>query len=234
MHTGKRVLVIFEGRDTAGKGGVDLGDPDCLQPRQCRVVALSQADRARALAVVFPALRRAPARGRRDRAVRPQLVQPRRRREGDGLLRHRRRSREFLAQAPSFEKLLVDDGLLLFKYWLAVDQDEQEERFAERLADPLKRWKLSPIDLKAREKYAEYGKARDAMFAATHTATRRGRWSTSTARSAAASTSSATCSTACRTTDVPEAPVEFPKLKGKPAKERYTGEVKPIRRDKYR
>ena len=74
----------------------------------------------------------------------------------------------FLKQAPVFEKQLVDDGLLLLKYWLTVDQDKQEERFAERLADPLKRWKLSPIDLQAREKYAEYGLARDAMLQATH------------------------------------------------------------------
>ncbi len=58
--------------------------------------------------------------------------------------------------------MLVDDGILLFKYWLAVDQDEQEQRFAERLADPLKRWKLSPIDIAARPKYADYTRARDA------------------------------------------------------------------------
>ena len=64
--------------------------------------------------------------------------------------------------------MLVDAGILLYKYWLAVDQRYQEERFMERAADPLKRWKLSPIDLKAREKYVEYGRARDAMFKATH------------------------------------------------------------------
>jgi polyphosphate kinase 2 (PPK2 family) len=75
----------------------------------------------------------------------------------------------FLKQAPVFEKLLVDDGVLLFKYWLTVDQAHQEERFAERLTDPLKRWKLSPIDLKAREKYADYTAARHTMLAATHT-----------------------------------------------------------------
>ena len=75
----------------------------------------------------------------------------------------------FLEQAPVFEKQLVDDGIILIKYWLSVDQEEQEERFAERAADPLKRWKLSPIDIKAREKYVDYGHARQAMFAATHT-----------------------------------------------------------------
>ena len=65
--------------------------------------------------------------------------------------------------------MLVDDGILLFKYWLAVDQDEQEKRFAERIEDPTKRWKLSPIDVKARDKYRDYGKARVEMFSATHT-----------------------------------------------------------------
>jgi polyphosphate kinase len=78
-------------------------------------------------------------------------------------------TRAFLAQAPVFEKMLVDDGVLLLKYWLTVDQAQQEERFAERVADPLKRWKLSPIDLKAREKYADYTAAREKMLAATHT-----------------------------------------------------------------
>src|SRR5690606_7786534 len=68
--------------------------------------------------------------------------------------------RLFLQQAPVFEKMLVDDGILLYKYWLAVDQVHQEERFAERAEDPLKRWKLSPIDLQARQHYLDYGHAR--------------------------------------------------------------------------
>jgi polyphosphate kinase 2 len=76
----------------------------------------------------------------------------------------------FLTQAPAFERMLVEDGILLFKYWLTVDQAEQEERFAERADDPLKRYKLSPIDLKARERYGDYTRAREAMLAATHTA----------------------------------------------------------------
>jgi polyphosphate kinase 2 (PPK2 family) len=75
----------------------------------------------------------------------------------------------FLDQAPKFEKLLVDDGILLFKYWLTCDQEEQEKRLRERAEDPLKRWKLSAIDLTARAKYRDYTKAREAMLAATHT-----------------------------------------------------------------
>jgi polyphosphate kinase 2 (PPK2 family) len=77
-------------------------------------------------------------------------------------------ARHFLTQAPAFERMLVDDGILLFKYWLTVDQAQQELRLAERLADPLKRWKLSPVDLEARDQYLAYGRARDAMLKATH------------------------------------------------------------------
>jgi polyphosphate kinase len=75
----------------------------------------------------------------------------------------------FLEQAPLFERLLVADGIRLFKYWLCVDQAQQEERFAERLEDPLKGWKLSPVDLQARTHYDDYTKAREAMLRATHT-----------------------------------------------------------------
>jgi polyphosphate kinase 2 (PPK2 family) len=78
--------------------------------------------------------------------------------------------RQFLVDCPAFEKLITGDGIILLKYWLAVDQEYQEERFAERASDPLKRFKISPIDLKAREQYATYGRARDAMLKATHTA----------------------------------------------------------------
>ena len=76
----------------------------------------------------------------------------------------------FLAAAPRFERALVDDGIRLFKYWLTCDQEEQEKRFAERLDDSLKRWKLSPIDLEARARYGAYTKARGAMLKATHKA----------------------------------------------------------------
>ena len=75
----------------------------------------------------------------------------------------------FLRQAPLFERQLVDDGIILLKYWLCCDQAKQEKRFAERLHDPLKRWKLSAIDIQARQHYADYTRAREAMLAATHT-----------------------------------------------------------------
>ena len=109
-----------------------------------------QAERARGRPMVFSALRPASAGQGRDRPVRSQLVQSRRRRAGDGLLHERSRSTPSSRSVPDFEQQLVDNGILLFKYWLCCDQEEQEERFAERLEDPLKRWKLSPIDLRRR------------------------------------------------------------------------------------
>jgi polyphosphate kinase 2 len=78
-------------------------------------------------------------------------------------------SQDFLNQVPQFERHLVDDGILFFKYWLCCDQDVQEERFENRLHNPMKRWKLSPIDIKAREHYDDYTEAREMMLSATHT-----------------------------------------------------------------
>ena len=165
--TGRRLLVVVEGRDTAGKGGVIAAIADTLNPRQCHVVALPKpSDRERTQWYFQRYVAQLPAAGEialfdrswYNRAGVEKVMGFCAPAETDA----------FLAQVPQFEKLLVDDGLLLFKYWLTVDQAQQEARFAERLEDPMKRWKLSPIDVKAREKYAEYGAARDAMLAATH------------------------------------------------------------------
>ena len=167
-HEGKRVLVIFEGRDTAGKGGAISAVSDCLSPRQCRVVALPKPSEVERTQWYFQRyIAHLPAAGEivlfdrswYNRAGVERVM---------GYCSEAEVQR-FLQQAPVFEQQLVDDGILLFKYWLTVDQAEQEARFAERRDDPLKRWKLSPIDLKARQKYAEYGAARDTMLAATHT-----------------------------------------------------------------
>ena len=134
----------------------------------------------------------------------------------------------FLEQAPAIEKCLVDDGILLFKYWLSVDQDEQEERFAERAADPLKRWKLSPIDFKAREKYAEYGKARDEMMAATHS--RHAPWTIVDFNNQKRGRLNLIRDLLDRLPDqkVAEETLVLPALGKKPGKERFTGPVKPI------
>ena len=165
--TGARIVVLFEGRDTAGKGGAIQAIADRLNPRQCRVVALAKPSEREAGQWYFQRYAaQLPTKGEIvlfDRswynragvekvmgfATEPQVA-------------------TFLKAVPGFEKLLIDDGIVLFKYWLSCDQEKQENRFAERLDDPLKRWKLSPIDLAAREKYGEYTAAREAMLAATH------------------------------------------------------------------
>ena len=166
-HTGKRLVVLFEGRDTAGKGGVIGAIADTLNPRQCRVVALPKPSERELTQWYFQRyVRHLPAAGE-------MLLLDRSWYNRAGVERVMGYCTEsealaFLAAAPVFEQMLTDDGVLLCKYWLTVDQAEQETRFAERLNDPLKRWKLSPVDLQARQKYAEYGKARDAMLKATH------------------------------------------------------------------
>ena len=135
----------------------------------------------------------------------------------------------FLRQVPVFEKMLVDDGIVLFKYWLAVDQEHQEERFEERLEDPLKRWKLSPIDVQARARYADYGKARDEMFKATHT--KHAPWFVVEFDDQKRGRLNLIRHMLDLIPDrkVPEPKIAFPKLKGKPGTETYTGPVKPIK-----
>jgi polyphosphate kinase 2 (PPK2 family) len=134
----------------------------------------------------------------------------------------------FLREAPVLEKMLVDDGLLLFKYWLGCDQEEQEQRFQERLEDPIKRWKLSPIDVQARAKYDEYTLARDEMFEATHT--KAAPWTVVDFNSQKVGRLNLIRDLLDRLPDhrVTEEVVMFPPLAGKPAKERYGGPVKPI------
>lgn len=168
-HEGRRLVLVFEGRDAAGKGGAIAAIADTLNPRQCRVVALSKpSEREQSQWYFQRYVPHLPAAGE-------MLLLDRSWYNRAGVERvmgycSEQQAQDFLQQAPVFEKMLSDDGVLLFKYWLSVDQAQQEARFAERLSDPLKRWKLSPIDLQARAKYADYGRARDAMLKATHTA----------------------------------------------------------------
>lgn len=164
----RRIVVLFEGRDTAGKGGAIRAVSGRLNPRQCRIVALSRPSEAESTQWYFQRfVRHLPSAGEIvlfDRSWYNRAGVERVMGFATGA-----QVAYFLEQAPVFEKQLIDDGILLFKYWLATDQEQQEERLAERLEDPLKRWKLSPIDLAAREKYQAYTDAREAMLAATHT-----------------------------------------------------------------
>ncbi len=167
--TGQRIVVLFEGRDTAGKGGAIKAVRDRLNPRQCRIVALAKPTEAERSQWYFQRyVHHLPCAGEIvlfDRSWYNRAGVEKVMGYADD-----REVAQFLRQAPTFEKMLVDDGILLFKYWLATDQEKQEERLRERLDDPLKRWKLSPIDLAARDKYDAYTDAREAMLAATHTA----------------------------------------------------------------
>ncbi|HUD28512.1 MAG TPA: polyphosphate kinase 2 [Novosphingobium sp.] len=167
--SGARIVVLFEGRDTAGKGGAIKALSGQLNPRQCHVVALAApSEREQGQWYFQRYVPHLPAKGEivlfdrswYNRAGVERVMGYAGQREVEAFLRH----------APVFEKLLVDEGILLFKYWLSCDQDKQEERLAERAEDPLKRWKLSPIDIAAREKYDDYTLAREAMLEATHTA----------------------------------------------------------------
>ena len=168
-HSGRRLVVVFEGRDAAGKGGAIGAVAERINPRQCRVVALPSPTERESTQWYFQRyVAHLPAAGEivlfdrswYNRAGVEQVM---------GYASPAQVA-AFLEQAPVFEQQLVDDGVLLFKYWLCCDQARQEERFRERLCDPLKRWKLSPVDLEARGRYADYTRAREEMLAATHTA----------------------------------------------------------------
>jgi len=226
-HHGKRLVVIFEGRDTAGKGGAINAIADCLSPRQCHVVALSKPSEDEQGQWYFqryvPHLPTAGQITLFDRSWynRPGVetvmgfCQP-------------QDTERFFKQAPVFEQLLVDDGILLFKYWLTVDQVHQEERFAERREDPLKRWKLSPIDLVAREKYEDYGRARDRMLAVTHTPHAPWTLVDFNDQRLGRLTLIRHLLDHLPDTQVPEQTIKFPPLPGEPAQESFTGPLKPI------
>ena len=167
-HQKLRVVVVFEGRDAAGKGGIIKRITKVLNPRICRVAALPTPTEKEKTQWYFQRYaRHLPAAGEivlfdrswYNRAGVERVM---------GFASEEQVA-AFLRDAPTFEKLLTDSGIRLIKYWLSCDQAHQEERFAERLEDPLKRWKLSPIDAAARTKFADYSAAREAMFAATHT-----------------------------------------------------------------
>ncbi|MDQ3068157.1 MAG: polyphosphate kinase 2 [Acidobacteriota bacterium] len=226
-HTERRLVVIFEGRDTAGKGGAINAIASKLNPRQVHVVALAKPSDCEQQQWYFQRYAaHLPAAGQMvlfdrswyNRAGVERVM---------GFCTDAQ-YRSFLKDAPLFEKMLVDDGIMLVKYWLSVDQTLQEERFAERVADPVKRWKLSPIDVEARKKYVEYGRARDAMFRATHK--RRAPWTVVDFNDQKAGRLTLIRHLLDQVPDrrVRETPIALPRLKRRPVKERFTGPVKPI------
>ncbi len=163
---GARVLVIFEGRDAAGKGGAIKRVMQYLNPRHARVVALPQpTERERGQWYYQRYLERLPTAGEivlMDRSWYNRA----------GVERVMGYSSEeeyqrFLRQTPVVERLLVDDGIIVIKYWFSVSDEEQQARFASRLNDPMRRWKLSPTDLESIVRWEDYSRAKDDMFAIT-------------------------------------------------------------------
>ena len=227
QHTGQRLLVLIEGRDTAGKGGVISAISHPLNPRMCRVVALPRPnDRERTQWYFQRYVAHLPSAGEIVLFDRSWYN-----RAGvEAVMGYctPEQTAAFLKQAPVFERMLVDDGILLFKYWLTVDQAQQEQRFAERLADPLKRWKLSPVDLEARSRYADYTEARHRMLEATHT--RHAPWTlvdfNDQRRGRLALIRHLI--DALPEHEVPNTPIEFPPLPGEPLKERFKGPLRPL------
>lgn len=163
---GLKVVVIFEGRDTAGKGGTIKRIMERLNPRVCRIVALyTPTEREKTQWYFQRYTAHLPAAGEMvffdrswyNRALVEKVM---------GFCTEDEYT-EFLRSCPEFERMLVRSGIILVKYWLSVSDEEQERRFQRRIHDRTRRWKLSPMDLEARARWVEYSKAKDQMFAFT-------------------------------------------------------------------
>jgi polyphosphate kinase len=165
-HTGTRIVILFEGRDAAGKGGTIKRITDPMNPRGCRVVALgTPSDREKTQWYFQRYIPHLPAAGEivcfdrswYNRAGVEHVM---------GFCTPSQHD-EFMQTCPEFERMLVRSGIILLKYWFSVSDDEQERRFQSRTTDPARRWKLSPMDLESRDRWMEYSQAKDTMF--THT-----------------------------------------------------------------
>ncbi|MGC4104843.1 MAG: polyphosphate kinase 2 [Thermomicrobiales bacterium] len=172
-HKGLRVVVLFEGRDAAGKGGAIKRITEPLNPRICRVVALSApTERERTQWYYQRYVSHLPAAGEMvlfdrswyNRAGVERVM---------GFCTDEEYE-EFMRSTPEFERMLIRSGIILIKYWFSVSDEEQERRFLERLENPAKRWKLSPMDFESRTRWVDYSRAKDEMF--RHTDTRQSPW----------------------------------------------------------
>ena len=165
---GLRVIVVFEGRDAAGKGGVIKAITERVSPRVFRVVALpAPSDREKSQLYMQRYLQHAPAAG--EVVIFDRSWYNRAGVEYVMGFCSKEQHRRFLKVCPEFELYVVDEGILLVKYWLEVSEPEQQRRFAARITDPLRQWKLSPTDLYSRSRWFEYSRARDIMLEATDT-----------------------------------------------------------------
>jgi polyphosphate kinase len=169
-HSGARIVVVFEGRDAAGKGGTIKRITEYLSPRVARIAALpAPSDRERGQWYFQRYVAQLPARGEivlfdrswYNRAGVEKVMD---------FCTPQEHSR-FLEQAPIFEDMLIDDGIVLRKYWFSVSDKVQLQRFRSRLTDPVRQWKLSPMDLESVYRWEDYSRARDEMMAVTDTPT---------------------------------------------------------------
>ncbi len=165
---GLRVVVLFEGRDAAGKGGAIKRITESLNPRFCRVVALgTPTERERTQWYFQRYVAHLPAAG--------EMVLFDRSWYNRAGVEHvmgfctKHEYRDFMQACPEFEQMLIRAGIILIKYWFSVSDEEQERRFQDRMKTPTKRWKLSPMDLESRKHWVEYSRAKDEMFAVTDT-----------------------------------------------------------------
>ena len=164
---GLRVVLIFEGRDAAGKGGTIKRITECLNPRGCRVVALSKPSDVERTQWYFQRYAaHLPSAG--EIVIFDRSWYNRAGVEYVMGFCNEDEYREFMRSCPEFERMLVRSGIILLKYWFSVSDDEQERRFQARIHDPLKQWKLSPMDLASRDYWVEYSKAKDQMLAHTN------------------------------------------------------------------
>ena len=163
-HAGLKVVVVFEGRDAAGKGGAIKTITQSLNPRVCRVVALAApTERERSQWYFQRYVTQLPAAG--EIALFDRSWYNRAGVERVMGFCTDEEYQEFLRACPDFERMLVRSGIILIKYWFSVSDAEQERRFQARINDPTKRWKLSPMDLYSRSRWMEYSRAKDEMFA---------------------------------------------------------------------
>jgi polyphosphate kinase len=167
-HKGLKVVALFEGRDAAGKGGAIKSITECLNPRVCRVVALAAPTEREKTQWYFQRyVPHLPAGGEivlfdrswYNRAGVERVM---------GFCTAAE-VEEFFHSCPEFERMLIRSGIILIKYWFSVSDAEQEKRFQDRIHDPTKRWKLSPMDLESRSRWVDYSRAKDEMFACTDT-----------------------------------------------------------------
>jgi len=172
-EAGQRLVIVFEGRDAAGKGGTIKRVTQYLTPRVARIVALpAPTERERTQWYFQRYVEHLPAAGEitlfdrswYNRAGVERVM---------GFCTPEEYQR-FLHQCPIFERLLIEDGIMLLKYWFSVSDTEQQARFESRLKDPMRRWKLSPMDLQSLERWEDYSRAKDEMF--VHTDIREARW----------------------------------------------------------